>query len=124
MENQAIEIPDKLCNGCLFSVKLEREALELACQDLLDIVKYTNKTKDDLVHYYVKKAVEKREKKMRCKLTIKCHGLNKHVISDKYTLEELLELYESKKEIDFNLIDGSVIHGYLIGFVQDRSQVM
>lgn len=124
MENQAIEMPDKLCNGCLFSVKLEREALELACQDLLDIVKYTNKTKDDLVHYYVKKAVEKREKKMRCKLTIKCQSLNKHVISDKYTLEELLELYESKKEIDFKLIDGSVIHGYLIGFVQDRSQVM
>lgn len=124
MENQAIEMPDKLCNGCLFSVKLEREALELACQDLLDIVKYTNKTKDDLVHYYVKKAVEKREKKMRCKLTIKCQGLNKHVIYDKYTLEELLELYESKKEIDFKLIDGSVIHGYLIGFVQDRSQVM
>lgn len=117
-------MPDKLCNGCLFSVKLEREALELACQDLLDIVKYTNKTKDDLVHYYVKKAVEKREKKMRCKLTIKCQGLNKHVVSDKYTLEELLELYESKKEIDFKLIDGSVIHGYLIGFVQDRSQVM
>ncbi len=124
MENQAIEMPDKLCNGCLFSVKLEREALELACQDLLDIVKYTNKTKDDLVHYYVKKAVEKRKKKMRCKLTIKCQGLNKHVIFDKYTLEELLELYESKKEIDFKLIDGSVIHGYLIGFVQDRSQVM
>lgn len=124
MENQAIEMPDKLCNGCLFSVKSEREALELACQDLLDIVKYTNKTKDDLVHYYVKKAVEKREKKMRCKLTIKCQGLNKHVISDKYTLEELLELYESKKEIDFKLIDGSLIHGYLIGFVQDRSQVM
>lgn len=117
-------MPDKLCNGCLFSVKSEREALELACQDLLDIVKYTNKTKDDLVHYYVKKAVEKREKKMRCKLTIKCQGLNKHVISDKYTLEELLELYESKKEIDFKLIDGSLIHGYLIGFVQDRSQVM
>lgn len=117
-------MPDKLCNGCLFSVKLEREALELACQDLLDIVKYTNKTKDDLVRYYVKKAVEKREKKMRCKLTIKCQVLNKHVISDKYTLEELLELYESKKEIDFKLIDGSVIHGYLIGFVQDRSQVM
>lgn len=45
MENQAIEMPDKLCNGCLFSVKLEREVLELACQDLLDIVKYTNKTK-------------------------------------------------------------------------------
>lgn len=124
MENQAIEMPDKLCNGCLFSVKLEREALELACQDLLDIVKYTNKTKDDLVRYYVNNAVEKREKRMRCKLTIKCHGLNKDVISDKYTLEELLELYESEKEIDFKLIDGSVIHGYLIGFVQDRSQVM
>ena len=117
-------MPDKLCNGCLFSVKLEREALELACQDLLDIVRYTNKTKDDLVHYYVNKAVEKREKRMRCKLTIKCQGLNKNVISDKYTLEELLELYESEKEIDFKLIDGSVIHGYLIGFAQDRSQVM
>lgn len=124
MENPTIEMPDKLCNGCLFSVKLEREALELACQDLLDIVKYTNKTKDDLVHYYVNKAVEKREKRMRCKLTIKCQGLNKNVISDKYTLEELLELYESEKEIDFKLIDGSVIHGYLIGFVQDISQVM
>ena len=124
MENQDIGMPDKLCNGCLFSVKLEREALELACQDLLDIVKYTNKTKDDLVHYYVNKAVEKREKRMRCKLTIKCQGLNKNVISDKYTLEELLELYESEKEIDFKLIDGSVIHGYLIGFVQDRSQAM
>lgn len=124
MENQAIEMPDKLCNGCLFSVKLEREALELACQDLLDIVKYTNKTKDDLVRYYVNNAVEKREKRMRFKLTIKCQGLNKNVISDKYTLEELLELYESEKEIDFKLIDGSVIHGYLIGFAQDRSQVM
>lgn len=124
MENQAIEMPNKTCDGCLFSIKLEREALELACQDLLDIVKYTNKTKDDLVHYYVNKAVEKRGKRMRCKLTIKCQGLNKNVISDKYTLEELLELYESEKEIDFKLIDGSVIHGYLIGFVQDRSQVM
>ena len=63
VENQAIEMHDKLCNGCLFSVKLEREALELACQDLLDIGKYTNKTKDDLVRYYVNNAVEKREKK-------------------------------------------------------------
>ena len=63
MENQAIEMPDKLCNGCLFSVKLEREALELACQDLLDIVKYTNKTKDDLVHNYVKKGSRKEGKK-------------------------------------------------------------
>ena len=61
---------------------------------------------------------------MRFKLTIKCQGLNKNVISDKYTLEELLELYESEKEIDFKLTDGSVIHGYLIGFAQDRSQVM
>lgn len=61
MENQAIEMPNKTCDGCLFSVKLE-EALELACQDLLDIVKYTNKIKDDLVHYYVNKAVEKRKK--------------------------------------------------------------
>lgn len=61
---------------------------------------------------------------MRFKLTIKCQGLNKNVISDKYTLEELLELYESEKEIDFKLIDGSVIYGYLIGFAQDRSQVM
>ncbi len=61
---------------------------------------------------------------MRFKLTIKCQGLNKNGISDKYTLEELLELYESEKEIDFKLIDGSVIHGYLIGFAQDRSQVM
>ena len=56
-------MPNKTCDGCLFSVKLEREALELACQDLLDIVKYTNKTKDDLVHYYVNKVVEKRKKK-------------------------------------------------------------
>ncbi len=63
VENQTIELPNKTCDGCLFSIKLEREALELACQDLLDIVKYTNKTKDDLVHYYVNKAVEKREKK-------------------------------------------------------------
>lgn len=56
-------MPNKTCDGCLFSIKLEREALELACQDLLDIVKYTNKTKDDLVRYYVNNAVEKREKK-------------------------------------------------------------
>ncbi len=124
MENQAIEMPNKTCDGCLFSIKLEREALELACQDLLDIVKYTNKTKDDLVHYYAKKAVEKRENRMRCKLTIKSHGLNKNVISDQYTLEELLELYDTRKVVDFKLIDGSVIRGYLIGFVQDRSQVM
>lgn len=63
MENQAIESHNKTCDGCLFSIKLEREALELACQDLLDIGKYTNKTKDDLVSYYVNNAVEKREKK-------------------------------------------------------------
>lgn len=63
VENQAIELPNKTCDGCLFSIKLEREALELACQDLLDIAKYTNKTKDDLVRYYVNNAVEKREKK-------------------------------------------------------------
>lgn len=62
MENQAIEMPNKICDGCLFSIKLEREALELACQDLLDIVKYTNKTKADLVRYYVNKVVEKRKK--------------------------------------------------------------
>lgn len=37
VENQAIELPNKTCDGCLFSIKLEREALELACQDLLDI---------------------------------------------------------------------------------------
>ena len=63
VENQAIELPNKTCDGCLFSIKLEREALELACQDLFEIVNYKNQTKYDLVRYYVNNAVENREKK-------------------------------------------------------------